>query len=319
MIVMKTIKVINSKALLYLLIALAISSCQSNTNPTLNETPTRGNIRIIADESYQPIIDSEIHTFTSLYPYAKITPTYKPEVDVINDFMNDSARVIVTNKQLTEAQVQYLRDTQIIVRTTPFAFDAVAIIVNKSNRDTLLEYNDIKEVFQGKVTSWNTINPKSGLGKISVVFDNVKSGNVRFMKEKFDIKTELGENFYSLKTNEEVIRYVARTPGAMGIISVNWISDKDDSVSHSFISKIHVVAVAHPYLADGNYYRPFQASIYSKTYPFTREVYLITRESFAGLGRGFISWVAGEYGQRIILKSGLVPAIMPIRLVQIKH
>jgi phosphate transport system substrate-binding protein len=42
------------------------------------------------------------------------------------------------------------------------------------------------------------------------------------------------------------------------------------------------------------------------------------RESFSGLGSGFVSFVAGEKGQRIILKSGLVPATMPIRIIQTK-
>lgn len=307
---------INSKVLFYGILALVLSACQANKEQAYEETPTRGNIRIIADESYQPIIDSEVHTFTSLYNYAKIAVTYKPEVDVINDFMNDSVKVIVANRKLTDAQVQYLRDTQIIVRTTKVAYDAVAIIINKSNKDTLIDYNKIKEVFQGKIKTWNQINPKSGLGNINVVFDNTKSGNVRYMKEKFDIKTELPENFYALNTNEEVINFIAKTPGAMGIISVNWISDKDDSTSRSFTKKIKVVGVSHPYLADGEFYRPYQASIYTKSYPFVREVYFISRETFAGLGSGLISWVAAEQGQRIILKSGLVPSTMPIRLIQ---
>ena len=315
---MKNIQSASLHMLLFSLIVAMFSACQSG-NQAYNETPTRGNIRIIADESYQPIIDSEIHTFTSLYNYAKITPTYKPEVDVINDFLNDSVKVIVTNRKLTDAQIQYLRDTQAVARTTAFAYDAVAILINKSNKDTAIDYNSIRDVFQGKITKWSEINPKSNIGKISVVFDNTKSGNVRFMKEKFDIKTDFGENFYALKTNEEVINYIAKTPGAMGIISVNWISDKDDSTSSSFIKRIKVAAISHPYLADGNYYRPYQASIYTKSYPFVREVYFISRESFAGLGSGFISWVAAEQGQRIILKSGLVPSTMPIRLIQIKQ
>ncbi len=315
---MKNLRYISSNLLLLCFIVVMFSSCQSGSQ-TYQETPTRGDIKIIADESYQPIIDSEIHTFTSIYNYAKITPTYKPEVDVINDFLNDSVKVIVTNRKLNDAQIKYLRDTLAIARTTTFAYDAVAILINKNNKDTALKYNDIRDIFQGKITKWSEINPKSKLGNINVVFDNKKSGNARFMKEKFDIKTDFGANFYALKTNEEVINYIAATPGAMGIISVNWISDKDDSTSSSFIKKIKVVAVSHPYLADGNYYRPYQASIYTKSYPFVREVYLISRESFAGLGSGFISWVAAEQGQRIILKSGLVPATMPIRLIQMKQ
>ena len=73
------------------------------------ESPTQGNIRIIADESFQPLIDTEVYTFTQLYLNAKIKPLYKPEYDVINDFMHDSVKVIVTSKKLTDDQIQYLQ------------------------------------------------------------------------------------------------------------------------------------------------------------------------------------------------------------------
>jgi phosphate transport system substrate-binding protein len=87
----------------------------------------------------------------------------------------------------------------------------------------------------------------------------------------------------------------------------------------SFINKVNVVAVSQQYINDGSYYRPQQGFIYGKEYPFVREIYLISRETFRGLGSGFINWACAEQGQRIVLKSGLVPATMPIRLVQIKH
>ena len=56
----------------------------------------------------------------------------------------------------------------------------------------------------------------------------------------------------------------------------------------------------------------------NKQYPFIRDVYTINRETFAGLGTGFTSFVAGDAGQRIILKMGMLPATLPIRLIKIK-
>jgi phosphate transport system substrate-binding protein len=292
-------------------------SCKGKTTE-LNETPTRGNIKIAADESFQPLIDTEVFTFTNLYVNAKIKPEYKPEYDIINDFMNDSVKVIVTSKRLTEDQIQYLRDTLIIARTTTFAWDALALVTNKENNDTLISYNDIRDIFLGSKVQWKDLDPKSKLGDISVIFDNTKSGNIRYFKELFEIKDNLPVNFYAVKSNSEVIDFVSRNRDAMGIVSVNWISDRDDSLSRSFINKVNIVAVSQQFINDGSYYRPDQGFIYTKTYPFIREIYLISRETFKGLGSGFIQWATGEQGQRIVLKSGLVPATMPIRLVQIK-
>jgi phosphate transport system substrate-binding protein len=37
-----------------------------------------------------------------------------------------------------------------------------------------------------------------------------------------------------------------------------------------------------------------------------------------GLGMGFASYIAGEIGQRIILKSGLLPVRIPSRIIQLR-
>lgn len=295
-----------------------IVSCQSGNKQAYDETPTRGDIKISVDESYQPIVDSEIYAFSSFYHYAKITPMYKPEVDIINDLMNDSVKLIISNKKLTDEQIKTLRDTLVVARTTAFAFDAIALIVNRENRDTLLTFDNVRNIFLGNVKTWKDIHPQSKLDKISVVFDNTKSGNVRYFKEKFEITSKLPENFYAVNTNEEVINFIAKNRNALGIISVNWISDKDDPRSRKFTGSIRVMAISPSY-DNTSFFLPEQGAIYDKSYPFTREVYLISRETFAGLGSGFVQWVTHDQGQRIILKSGLVPSVSPIRLIQVKH
>lgn len=301
-----------------LLSLITMYSCMGGGTAT-DETPTRGNIKITADESFQPVIDAEVSTFTQLYTNAKIKPRYKPEVDVINDFMNDSIKVIVTSRKLTEDQIKYLRDSLIVARTITFAYDGLALVTNKENQDTLLKYEQVRDIFLGKAVSWKDLDPKSNLGDIRVIFDNTKSGNIRFFKELFEIKEALPGHFFAVNTNPEVIEFVSRNPDALGIVSVNWISDKDDAASMSFREKVNILGISRPLLDDGSYYRPDQGWIYDKSYPFVREVFLITRETFKGLGAGFIQWATAEQGQRIVLKSGLVPATMPIRLVQIRN
>jgi len=293
-------------------------SCKSRGPKVILDTPTSGNIKISVDESFQPLIDTQVYTFTALYERAHIKAEYKPEFDVVNDFMNDSAKVMVTSRKLSDNQLQSLQDNLIIGRTTAFAFDALALITNKENNDTLVTFNNVKDIIKGQVKNWRDIDAKSKLGKISVIFDSNKSGNIRYFKELFEIKDSLGSNFYAVNSNAEVIDFVSRNPDAMGIISVNWISDKDDPVSRSFIKKVNVLAISQQFINDGSFYRPAPGSIANRSYPFVREVYLISRETYKGLGSGFIQWVTSQQGQTIVLKSGLVPATIPVRLVQIK-
>jgi phosphate transport system substrate-binding protein len=140
---------------------MLFSSCGNQGTKVLDETPTRGNIKIAVDESFQPLLDTEVFTFTHLYTSANVTPLYKPEFDVIEDYMNDSVKVIVTSKKLTDYQIQYLRESQTIARTTTFAYDALALVTNRDNKDTLIKYETIKDIFAGKIKSWKDINPKS--------------------------------------------------------------------------------------------------------------------------------------------------------------
>jgi phosphate transport system substrate-binding protein len=304
----------------YVSLILILVSCNTGKTKEVLDTPTSGNIKISVDESFMPVMEAEVYAFTHMYENATITPSYKPEYDVISDLMNDSVKVIVTSKKLTDSQIQYLRDTLVIARTTTFAYDAIAFIINKENSDSLLRYNTIQDIFLGKIKSWDEIDKKSRLGNIRVIFDNNKSGNIRYFREKFELKDSLPGNFYAVNNNKEVIDFVSRNKDALGVISVNWISDSsDDSTSASFVKKIIVVGITQPILDQTSYYRPEPGWIYNKTYPFVREVYFVSRETYKGLGSGLIYWACLEQGQRIVLKIGLVPATMPIRLVQLKN
>jgi phosphate transport system substrate-binding protein len=294
-------------------------SCHGGAGAYNEESPTRGNIKIGVDESFQLLFDTEIYTFQSLYPNAHITPIYKPELDILDLFMKDSVRLIVTSRKLTKDEEQYLTSKLIVPRTTTIASDALAFIINKDRVDTLLKYLTVKDIFMGTVKNWKQINTKSVPGDIQVVFDNQKSGNVRYFLDKFKLPNQLPKNCLAADNNNEVINYVEKHKNAIGIISVNWISDKNDSISHVFLNKIQVAAISSEFDTEGvEYFIPHQAYIAEKTYPFIREVYMISRETFSGLGSGFNSFVASNIGQRIILKSRLVPATMPVRLMQSK-
>jgi phosphate transport system substrate-binding protein len=306
----------NSLASIILGSLILLSGCKSPMGAQpLDETPTRGKIKISVDESFQLLFDTQIYTFHSLYPDAKITVQYKPESDVLDDFMNDSVRTVVLTSDLSQSNKDYLASKQFIVRTTKVAHDALALIVNRSNPDTLLLASQFAEILQGKLVTWKEINPRSDGGKISVVFDNNKSGNVRYFREKLGIKGKFAENSFAVNSNSDVINYVKNNRSALGIISVNWISDAHDSLSQRFLDSVRILEVG---ITASNACKPYQGYIAEGSYPFCRDVFMISRETFSGLGAGFVSFVAGDQGQRIVRRSGLVPATMPIRLIQIK-
>ena len=129
----------------------------------------------------------------------------------------------------------------------------------------------------------------------------------------------LSPSLKALKSNEEVIDYVATTPDALGVIGANWIGNKTDTTRLSFNQRVRVMSVSGNRKATPeNSYRPYQAYLALKKYPLTHEVYILINDPKGALPTGLMTFLTRERGQRIILKSGLVPATQPVRIVNVK-
>lgn len=298
---------------------LFTAGCNTDENAKVDDTPTSGEMTITVDETFAPIMESEVNTFQQIYKYAKIHVKYKPEAEVMNDLLSDSSRLVIVARGLNKDEQEYFRKLEIVPTVRKIGYDAIAAVVNNGNRDTLLTFEILKQILTGQITSWKQINPASPLGQIQVVFDNANSSTARYMKEQ--INTEFSKNSYAVKTNKAVIDYVSKNRSAIGILGVSWISDLDDNNTTTFLNQVKVVGFkSNSPTADPNeYYQPYQAYIAQKFYPMMREINMITREARAGLASGFIAFVTSERGQRIILKSGLVPATAPIRLIEVRN
>lgn len=303
--------------IVFLLSLMFLFSCQ---NYDLNkDSVTSGKLKIGIDESYSLMMDSQLFIFKELYKHSEIQATYSAEGDIIKALMDDSIQSAVICRPLNEKEMEYFKSIQRLPESTKIAVDAVALIVNPANMDSTFTMEQLTRMFNGQDTSWSQINLASSLGKINIVFDNQKSCNERTIREKFVPSGKLPANCFAVHSNQEVIDYVNANKNAIGVISVSWISDKDDPTSMAFLEKIKVVGIIDPSNTEKPDLarKPFQAYIYDETYPLRRDVYIIRTGLRGTLGTGFASHVAGEKGQLIIHKMGMVAANAPTRVVKI--
>ena len=302
----------------FFLISSLIISCGYNPDKPYNDTPTSGKVNIAADETLLPLARAQLDTFHGLYRYATISIKYKSESDLFKLLVNDSVKVIMSARKLNLEEESYFKSRHLVPNVTKVAIDAIAVIINKGNPDSLLSISQLKMILKGKNNSWRDINKQSVLGDISFVFDQNGSSTVRYLKDSLMDGMPFPSNCFATNSCTEVIEYVQKNKNAIGVIGVSWISDGDDAAARRFLSKVTVAS-----LANGNdvgvddYYKPFQAEIALGQYPLVREVYMINREGRAGLGTGFVSFVAGDQGQRIVRLLGMLPATMPVRIVKI--
>lgn len=295
-------------------------SCSSDSKkPEYTDTPTSGDILILVDESYKPLLQVQIDTFMKIYKYANIRVKYLPEADVFNELMkNDSVRLAVVARPLNKDESAYFDGRKIIPRVNKLAIDAVALVTNPDNPDTLITFEQAGKIFSGQTQTWKQLNPNSKLDSIRIVFDNNGSSNSRYLKETYHLSNPLPQNWSATNSNADVIEYVSKNPQALGVVSVNWISDKDDAEVNAFLQKVKVVEVSSADTTlEKEYYKPYQAYIALKQYPFIRDVLIVIRESRNGLGTGFASFAVGDQGQRLVRLMGMLPATMPIRIIKV--
>ncbi len=311
----------NTYLFLVILMIIGITSCNKSEKRILRtDTLTSGVAKIGIDDCFTPIINEEIAVFEGLNEEALLNPVYGNEVDIVKLILQDSLRLIVTARDLTVNEKQIIKENNLQPRSQKIAIDGIALIINKENNDSLISISTLKKIMLGHVSSWKELNSESKLDNILVVFDNKNSSTVRFIKDSINNGEPIsGKNLHALKTNREVIDYVSQTPNAMGIVGVNWISNLNDTTHNSFLKDIRVMSVSRSEVATiNNSFKPFPAYLALGNYPLTRDVYIILSDLRGTLPAGFVNFVAGDSGQRIILKAGLLPATRPMRVISIQ-
>src|SRR6476659_5677294 len=152
-----------------LIAARLITGCNGPNQRTDIDTPKSGTINISVDESFKPVIDSQIQVFEALFPEAKVRATYKPEAECLKDLVRDSTRMIIITRGLTGDEEKFYKDS---LKYSPtwdkVANDAVALVVNNRSKDTIITMDKIRGILDG-TTGDKEIAVFDGLSATSTV------------------------------------------------------------------------------------------------------------------------------------------------------
>lgn len=296
---MKNVMRLSSLFILFLFIA----AC-NKSNTTNQETILKGKATLLVDETIKPIMEDQIEIFENRYE-ARIKLDARSENEVIQSLVKDTSSIAVLARKLNDDEMKVFASRKIIPKTTPIAIDAIALITNINSKDSLVALNDVLSFMKGKTD-----------GKIKgLVFDNPNSSTVRYMNSLAGLPSIPQKGVFSFATNNEVIKFVSENEGMIGVVGLNWLSQPTPEMQH-YVDKVNLLSVKG--LKDSNYYTPDQNNIAEGKYALARELYIVNCQGFSGLGMGFASFVAGDIGQRIILKSGLLPYKIPPRKLNIR-
>ncbi len=286
------------KKLSIVLICLAFIACKRKAKKdVVQETRTSGNTELLVDESFARILDDQIEIFKSDYPQATVKTILGNENKIMPPFLNGEVGMLVLSRMLKPTEEEYFKKRQMPIYTDRFAIDGIALITNAANIDTNITANEVFEMMRG--------NSK---GTKKLVFDNAYSSTVRYFTDSAKVKELPKSGVYTLKSNNDVIKYVAEHPDYIGVVGINWLLEDNKAVS-AYLPKVKVMGVKNlpGKKGDDEFYKPTQNNLINGRYPFLRNIYIINCEGRNGLGTGFANWLTSPRGQLIVLKSGLGP------------
>lgn len=300
---------------------------------------------VVCDSSFQNIMEQEIDVFEYVYPKNFILCDYVPQAVAFDSLISGDTRTAVVGRDLTKDERVALKKKYPNVRSMKIAVDAVALIVNEENGVSELSMKEIGNILAGETTRWNQISPDGADRAINVVFDSPGSGLATYMRDSLLDGRPFGANVTSAGSVQGVFDAVKEHKSAMGIIGVSWltrdleeVSAEPDSVALAAkvkdlqsdeavvgqeindrmdASGVKVLAVMGR--DEAICYKPYQQYIYDGSYPLTRPIYMITTGSPIGAVGRFYTFVTSTEGQKLIMKTGILPARMQVNVYEVSR
>jgi len=168
---------------------------------------------------------------------------------------------------------------------TPIAIDCIAIVVHPSNNLSSLSIQQIRDVFSGKITNYKELG---GPDRAIVLVEREDGSGTRSSFEGFVMNGSDVSAAALQKPASGAIRFtVSSNENAIGYVGIGYLDGT--------IKPLQVNGVA-----------PTEENVKSKTYPLSRDLYLLTKGQPTGDAKLFIDFILSDEGQQIVKDEGFV-------------
>jgi phosphate transport system substrate-binding protein len=179
------------------------------------------------------------------------------------------------------------------------AIDALVVAVNPKNPVASLTFEQLSDIFTGKVTNWKDVGGSDA--KIVVVSRDKSSGtHVYFLEHVLRKGNDKGPEEYAtsalmLASSQAIVTEVESNEGAIGYYGLGYLDAKKNKAL-SVAKKTGEKPVL-----------PSAEAALDGSYPIARPLYFYTLGEPAGAVKGFVDFVLSDEGQKIVRKQEFVP------------
>lgn len=287
-----------------LVAAALVSGCGPRSSPPREEPPSTP-IVLAGAEYVGPLLRAEILAFRERYPASdSIRILSNGSAEGMEQLVNGEVSMSLLMRDLTdpEADAAVRREG---LQTFPFAWDAVAVIVNAASPIEQISRTELGWVYSGEVSDWADLGWRGG-GPVIALTSGTRLGMYAYVEQTLLDGGSYAKSVYAPPTEEEVVDVVATRRNAIACVSRPF--------AEAAGSGVRVLRVAQ---AKGLPYVPLtRETVLRRTYPLLRSIAFATPAHPRETASELITFVSGVDGQAVVARYGYAPATVPIRIVR---
>ena len=289
------------------LIAFLVVGCAEDEQA---ETATKGYLSVSSAETAFPYTERCAVAFTSVYKKSYIDVKRSTAREALVALSEGESRVAVISRDLNQMEQEDMKDIAELNGKTfqyrTIAHDAVTVVVHGDNPVEKLTFSQLEAIYTGKITNWKELGGDNRT--IRPLVRDRNSGTYEVFQDRVLNKGKYGATAYPCSTVAELTRIVEYDKGAIGCAGL------------MMIQRGYLKAIAIAEEDDGPYVIPSQRSIHEERYPLRHPIvvcYFRVREM--DLVKGFVTYLMEAKGQTLAMHEGILPATMPVRIVNMKR
>lgn len=235
-----------------------------------------------------------VEEFNKQNPNIKVTLEGAGSSTGIAALFNGTTDIANSSRWFKDSEVQKMFEMKKWFAPVLVAWDGIAIVVHKDLPVKNLTIQQIKDIYTGKITRWNQIDPNLPARDIVAFSRNTASGTFEVFKEKVLGDEKMSPRVRMLESSMAELETVAKTPYSIAYFGVGYV---DQSVK--------VVSV--------NGVMPTKQNILSSKYALSRPLFIFIDVTKGWPEEGpvaeFLRFVMSKKGQELVEKAGFVAAL----------
>jgi phosphate transport system substrate-binding protein len=235
-------------------------------------------VTVVGSTSIQPFAEALAEEFMAYHSRQKIFIQGGGSTAGIQAVLTGASQVGMSSRKLEESEKELI--------AIPIIYDAIAVIVHRTNPLDNLPMDQIRKIYAGKITRWKEVG---GADRAITLVTREEGSGTRetFQNLVMGKNEEVSLGALVQDSNGAIRQVVADDPNAIGFISLGLVNDRVRALKIDGIE-------------------PTLENIRARRYQIIRPFLFVFKSTPQGMAKEFLDYVLSPKGQKLLMQEGLV-------------